>query len=134
MSSASLELQDLVLARLRADAAIAAIVGTRIHDGTAAKPYPAITLGASDWVPDEADCIDGRVETLQIDCWTEAGGKLWPARQLADLVAASLHDYAGEMTVHALAEIRVVLVRVLRDPGGIVGHGVVQVAAMIEAP
>jgi hypothetical protein len=131
--SASVELSDLVLAILKADAGVGALVGDRIYDqapGGAA--FPHLTLGPSDYAPRDADCIPGREETLQIDVWHRDGGRLWPCRRTADAVKDALHDRDGELATQALADLRVTLVRVIEDPDGITAHGVVQVTATIE--
>lgn len=135
MSSPAVEFQDAVLGLLKADAAVSALVGARIWDRMPASgTYPCITFGPSDFTPDDAECIVGRRETLQIDCWAQAQGRLWPARELADAVKAVLHEPATlpDLTTHALAEMRVVLVRVFLDADGVTGHGVVQVTGLIE--
>lgn len=131
--SVSVSFQDLVLARLKAAPAVTDIVDDRIVDGNDdGLDYPNITFGASDFTPGDADCIRGREETLQIDCWTREGGKKWPCRALVDAVKDALHDVDGELETGALVLMRVGLVRVLYDPDGITTHGVVQVTAVIE--
>lgn len=132
--SASVDLQTLVYDRLIADAAVAAIVGSRVYDNVpsdAQKPY--ISFGPSDYRPDDADCIRARTETLQVDCWTADHGKKRPCKILADAVKAALHEYEVELSGdNALVEMIVAQVRILDDPDGITTHGVVQVEATIE--
>jgi hypothetical protein len=131
--SVSVSFQDLVLAKLLASAEVAAIVGDRIVDGNDDDlAFPNITFGASDSTPDDVDCIRGREETLQIDCWTRDGGKKWPCRKLVDAVKGALHDAQGELTVGVLILMRVDLVRVFADPDGVTTHGVVQITALID--
>lgn len=131
--SVSVSFQDLVLSRLKDAAAVTAIVDDRIIDGNDDDlAYPNITFGASDFTPDDADCIRGREETLQLDCWTREGGKKWPCRALVDAVKAALHDADGVLSTGALVLMRVDLVRVFADPDGITTHGVVQVTGIIE--
>jgi hypothetical protein len=131
--SVSVSFQDLVLARLQAAPPVTAIVGDRIVDGNDDElSYPNITFGPSDFVPDDAECIFGRRETLQLDCWTREGGKKWPCRQLVDAVKAALHEAEGELTTGALVLMRVGLAQVRDDPDGITTHGVVQVTGLIE--
>ncbi|WP_411036156.1 DUF3168 domain-containing protein [Shinella sp. BYT-45] len=131
--SVSVSFQDLVLARLLASAEVTSIVGDRIVDGNDDDlAYPNITFGPSDFTPEDADCIRGREETLQLDCWTRDAGKKWPCRRLVDAVKGALHDAEGELAAGALVLMRVDLVRVFPDPDGITTHGVVQVTAVIE--
>jgi hypothetical protein len=131
--SVSVSFQDLVLACLLANEAVTDIVGDRIVDGDDENlEFPNITFGTSDFFPDDADCIRGREETLQIDCWTRDAGKKWPCRKLVDAVKNALHDAEGDLTEGALVLMRVDLARVFSDPDGITTHGVVQVTAVIE--
>jgi hypothetical protein len=131
--SASVELQDLVFARLKADSAVGAILGDRIYDmPPGGADYPHITFGPSDYAPDDPDCISGRTETLQLDIWHRDQGRLWPCRKTVDAVKDSLHQYTGALATDALVEMRVTLARTTADPDGITAHGVVQVTALIE--
>jgi hypothetical protein len=131
--SLSVSLQDLILAKLQADTLVTSIVADRIVDGpdeTIAFPY--ISFGPMDFVPDDADCIYGREETIQLDCWSRDQGRKWPCKELADAVKAALHDTDGELTAGALVQMRVTLIRVFDDPDGLTTHGVVQVTATTE--
>jgi hypothetical protein len=133
VSSPSVEFQDAVLTLLKTDAGVSAIVGARVFDHMpASADYPCITMGPSDYSEDDAECIIGRSETLQVDCWVQAKGRLWPCRDLTDAVKKALHLAAPELTTHALVEMRVTLVRVFLDGDGVTAHGVVQVTALIE--
>lgn len=133
MTSPSVEFQTLIGDLLKADVAVAAIVEARVYDGMPSDgAYPCITFGPSDYADDDSECITGRRETLQLDCWVQANGRLWPARELADAVKAALHEVEAEMIVNALVSIRIEQVRVFRDPDGITGHAVVQVTGIIE--
>jgi len=131
--SASNELQTLIYQRLMAFPAVQAAVADRIYDqpsATATLPY--ISFGPSDAVEDDADCITGRVETIQIDCWSRYQGGFKEVKTLADAVKKALHRYAGEMEVNALVEMTVETVRFFRDPDGVTSHGVVTVQAIVE--
>lgn len=138
--SAAVEFQDMVLARLKAFAAVSAIVGARVIDGPLPKGkdaqpdtlFPCVTFGASTTIDDQEECVEGRLEDLQIDCWTREGGKLWTVRELADAVRKALHDYEGSLATATLSSCRVTLVRCFRDPDGITSHGVVNVRGAIE--
>jgi len=133
MTSPSLELQTLVGDILKANADVAAIVGDHVYDAMPSSGnYPCITFGPSDYSPEDADCITARRETLQLDCWVQAQGRLGPAKQLVDAVKAALHHADAELPVNALVSLNVVLSRVFLDPDGVTGHGVVQVGARIE--
>lgn len=132
MATASEDLQTAIYDALIADAAVGAVVGTRIVDG-APDVYPAITFGPSDYVVDDMDCVDGREETLQLDCWVrDSSQRLRPAKDLADKVKSALNNAELNLATHALATLQVVSVRAMMDPDGETGHGIVTVQAVIE--
>ncbi len=131
--SISNALQALIYERLVADAGVGALVGDRIYDrpsATVTSPY--ITFGPSDYVPDDDECIDGRVETVQLDIWSEAQDGKREAKAVVDAVKVSLHDAVGDLDNGALSTMRVVLVRVFDDPDGRTTHGIVQIECLIE--
>jgi len=131
--SVSVSLQDVILAALRGNAGVAALVGDRIYDHAPEDAaFPHIDFGPSDYVPDDADCIAGRVEAQQIDVWSRDQGRGWPAKRLVDAVKAALHGHEADMATGALVSLEVTLCQVLDDPDGITKHGVVEVEALIE--
>lgn len=133
--SVSVALQDLVIALLKDSAAVTAIVNERIVDGPDEDTqFPFISFGASDTDRFDADCIPGRDETLQIDCWSREQSKLWPCKRLVNAVEAALHEAEGSLTAGALVSLNVTLSRCFIDRDGITAHGVVQVTAEIEDP
>lgn len=133
--SASNELQALIYNRLTTNAGVTAIVGTRVYDNPPSNAdFPYVSFGPSDVVEDDADCITGRIETIQIDCWSRYQGGFKEVKSLADAVKKALHRYNGALTVNALVEMTVQSVRHFRDPDGITSHGVVTVQAIVEEP
>jgi Protein of unknown function (DUF3168) len=131
--SISNALQKLVYDLLVADAGVGALVGGRIYDrpsATVAAPY--VSFGPSDYVPDDEECINGRIEALQIDAWSEAQDGKREGKAICDAIKAALHDAVGSLSVGALVTMRVVLVRVFDDADGRTTHGVVQIEAVIE--
>lgn len=133
MATASEDLQKAIRATLLADAAVAAIVGTRVADGlTADATFPLVTFGPTDWRPEDMDCVVGREETVQLDCWTRSGASLRPAKALADKVARALHKVSLSLDTHAAADLTVEAVRAFMDPDQLTGHGIVVCTALIE--
>ena len=131
MPAPSDELQTAILATLLADPAVSAIVGDRISDGRPTA-YPSLTFGPGDSVPEDMDCIDGLIETMQIDCWVRDGDRLWPVKVLADRVRKALHRVPLSLDTHALTNLRVISTRAFMDQDGETGHGIVTVEAEIE--
>lgn len=131
--STSNALQTLIFNLLVGDAGVGALVGDKIYDrpsATVTAPY--VTFGASDYVPDDHECIDGRVETIQLDVWSEAQDGKREAKAIVDAIRNCLHDATGNLTVGALVTMRVALARVFDDPDGRTTHGVIQIEAEIE--
>lgn len=133
--SPSEELQKAIYDRLVADAAVGDLVGDRIYDGPptdAAMPY--VSFGSTDWYEDgdATGCIAARVETVQIDCWSQLQGRKRGAKALVDAVAKALHRSSMTFETNALGWIRVTRTQVLDDPDGITAHGIVLVEASVE--
>lgn len=134
--STSNELQALITARLKAFPAVSVLVGDRIFDiAMEDSKFPQVTFGPSD-VVDDGDggdgCIEGEVETLQIDCWSRYQGGFKEVKALTYAVRQALNNYAGEFSTNALVELRVTGRRHFRDPDGLTSHGIVTVEATME--
>ena len=131
--SASVALQAAIYERLTADPRVSAIVADRVFDGApTGAAFPYIEFGPSDAVPADAECVPGRIETLQIDCWSRKDGRLSGARALADAVKAALHHAELDLGDHALLSLRVAQSRTFMDQDGLTAHGVVTVEGVIE--
>lgn len=133
--SVSVSLQTFIRARLLAMPAVTALVGERVFDAPKNPvDYPYVTFGPSDYVPDDIECIDGRIETQQIDIWSKALDGKAEAKRICDAIKGALHDHDAEPAVGALVSLRVTLVRVMDDPQPGIFHGIVDVRAQIEEP
>ncbi len=132
MADPVFDMQVAIVAALKADAAVAAIVGSRVEDGRPSA-YPAITIGPSDYVPLDLGCISAREFSLQIDCWVrDSSTRFNPLYALTGAVKAALHDVRLPLATHALANLLVAQVRHLRDPDGLTLHGVISLDALLE--
>lgn len=133
MTSVANELQELIYARLTADPRVQSIVGDRVYDRVPrSRSFPYISFSSSTSTPDDVECIDGITHVLQIDCWSRYDGGFREVNQMTDAVYRSLHDHDGVITTNALVQMRVTLVRAMRDPDGLTSHGVVQVECLVE--
>lgn len=136
MSSAALDLQDLILVTLKADATLMALING-VWDKVPTNSFDApkesyISFGPHDYVEDDAECIVGGEHTFQLDVWSRKVG--FPAcKQICDRAKALLHEADLTLsTSNALVEIRVPSMRILRDPDGTTSHGIITVTALIE--
>lgn len=131
--SASVELQTLIYETLVGDADVGALIGDRIYDRMPSDgDYPCVTFGPTDYIDDDSQCITGRIETVQLDCWSRDQGRMRPCKEIADAVKSALHKADLSLTTNALVEIVVAGVRVFNDADGVTAHGVVTVEAILE--
>lgn len=132
MTSPSLELQGVIVSRLKADSAVRALVADHVYDNVPKDAgYPRITLGATDETSDDADCIEGLAISFQVDCWSQAVG--FPqVRQMSDAVRRSLHDVDLTLTDNALVSLTHRQTRVFRDPDGLTSHAAMTFDAFVE--
>jgi len=131
------ELTAAIISRLKADATVASFVGSRVYDrppdGEAQSPY--ISMGPSDALTDDADCLDGLEITLQIDCYSwgpnEAFGSA-EVRKLSGAVRAALHEAEISLPTNALASLRHRITRYQRESDGATNRAIISVTAFVE--
>jgi hypothetical protein len=128
----SLELQKAVVARLKADAGVTALVGQRIYDRVPPDAvFPSVSLGPEQTAPSRADCYDGREITFQVDVWSRAVG--FPeVKRIAEAVRAALQDAPLSLTGHRLLDITFTEARTFRDPDGLTSHSAMTFQAITE--
>lgn len=141
---ASYELILAAINRLRATAAVTALVGTRIYDrvpekanGTPDVVFPYVSMGPSTSIPDDFDCLDGEEITIQFDVWTSGAGEAFGSVQCRKITGAmkrALHDVDLTLPVNALVTLQHEITRVMRDPNPAITHGVIQFTATVETP
>ncbi len=134
MTSASLELQGAIVARLKAYAPLTALVAQRIYDDvptTAVTPY--VSLGPDQVVSDDADCITGYEVTIQIDAWSTTKG-LPEVKRVSEEVRAALHGFDLPLSANGLVSIEHRQTRNLRDPDGVTNHAAIEFVAFVEQP
>jgi len=142
MTSPSHELQVAIVQRLEADVEIAALVGGRVFDDVPSEGYrkedtgaawPYISMGPSDELSDDADCIVGFEISFQIDCWSRAVG--FPeVRKMADAVRRALDDEDLTLSDNAMISFRHRVTRFMRDPDGKTSHAALSFTALVEQP
>lgn len=135
---ASYDLEVVVIAALRADEAVSAIVGARIYDRVPSSPAqisPYISMGPSDASQDDADCIEAEEITFQVDCWSWGDGEAFGSaevRQLSGAVKRCLHDAELALSENALVTLDHRITRVMRDPDGVTNHAAMTFSAFVE--
>ena len=140
MASAELELQGAINTRLRADAPLVALVGTRVYDqpptdssGNVVATYPYVTIGEAQTLRDDATCVSGRQVYLTLHAWSNAVG--FPeVRRIADAVTESLHLAPLALATNRLISIMHRQTRTFRDADGLTSHAVIEFVANTEKP
>lgn len=127
-----LELQGAIIARLRADADVAAIVGPRVYDIPPAKaPLPHISIGPSSYQSDDADCLTSGEVMIQIDAWSEARA-LSEVRRMADAIRSALRDWEPTLAVNALVTLDHWRTDYINE--GEIQHASIRYNAIVEQP
>lgn len=134
MTSPTLELQGAIVSRLKSYPAVTALVGNRVYDSVPADAeFPYISIGPSDEITEDADCIRGFDISMQIDVWSREPGHP-QARRIADAVQRALHEQDLALTDNALVYFRHRQTRFLRDPDGLTTHAAITFEAFVEQP
>lgn len=131
-ADATLPLQKAIVATLKGNAAVNAIISGRVHDSVPAssvKPY--ISIGPIDSLPDVADEYEGSEITVQLDGWS-AGPNSLQAKQLGAAIRTALHNQALSVEGHRLITLYVDSTRYLVEPDGLTQHAVVTLTARTE--
>lgn len=129
----TLELVGAVIARLKASAAVSAIVGDRVHDSPPPNyPYPHISIGPSSYQSDDADCLTSGEIMVQIDAWSDQGSTKSEVRRMADAIRAALRGWHPTLMTNALVTLDHWRTDYLRD--GEIQHASVRFTAIIEQP
>jgi hypothetical protein len=132
-SDPSLQLQKALVAVLKADAGVNAIIAGRIYDavpGGAVKPY--LSFGPFQMLPEHGTCLDGGEAFVTLDGWA-AGPDTVQVKQLGAAVAKAL-DLAPIVldAPPRLVEMTVEQTQYMRDPDGITAHAVITVHALTD--
>jgi|SRR6185369_14925886 len=133
MTDPSLELQAALVAKLKGDSGVQAVVGTRIYDEVPNNPtFPYISLGDNQVIPDKADCIDGSEIFWQIDGW--ARDPAFPrCKQIAKAVTAALDEVDLSISGYTLIWSELNTTNYLHDPDGITRHVAISFRFLIQA-
>ena len=120
-------LRQIVIARIADQVPSLTAVVDNATEGTV---YPFASMGPSNWIPADAECIVARDYSLQIDIWHNHTSK-GATEDIVDDVAAALDGFADtlRLTMHTI-RVRQAFTR--DDPDGVTKHGIVLIEAMVE--
>lgn len=135
-SDPSYALRRALVARLKTDASVAALIGARVYDlAPQNAAFPHLEIGEIQAISDSAECIDGHEVFATIHLWSRPEGATGSgeAHRLGSSVRAALHEADLDLAPDfRLVEARIQSVRTLREPDGITTHGVVTLRALID--
>lgn len=139
MADPSADVIFALMAKLRMTTAVTDLVGTSIYDpppqdDPSVKP-PYISLGPTDIRRDDVTCEGGQSIFIQFDVWSWGAGIAKSSvlvRRISDAVAEALHDQVLTLPANRLSNIEHRKTEIMRDPGGIINHGVVQFWASVQ--
>lgn len=131
MIDASLPLQAAVVAALKEDPGLAALIGERVYDRVPAKPVaPYVTIGDAQIVDDSSACLSLAEYSLQVDVWSEAVG--YPEVKEIGAIAARVLDAALPMDGFAVV-IHRVGVRYVRERDNLTSRAIIAARYSIQA-
>lgn len=119
MSDPALALQIAIVERLKADAAVAALVGPRIFDAVPQQSaYPLIGYGADQVLATEhdGDCFDGSETLAELHVFSRAAGQA-EAKRIAAAVRAALARWTPALADILVDDFRWRSTRYLRPDG-----------------
>jgi hypothetical protein len=131
-----LELQGLVVAKLKADATVGNFVADRIYDDVPPAPtFPYLSIGSAFELNDDADCLAGSEISIRIDAWARSPSAGPTVYRLAEAVKNAIHSkYDSPLPTNALALLEWRRTDFLRDPDGLTRHAAIEFVASIEQP
>lgn len=132
MASPDLELQGALVARLKADATLGALIGSRVYDQPPdGATFPYFTIGEAQFLRDDATCVSGGRIYLTMHAWSRAVG--FPeVKRIADAVVESVHLAPITLPTNHLISIMHRQTDAFRDPDGLTSHAVIKFVANVE--
>lgn len=122
-ADATLEIQKAVVARLKGDPGVAALVGTRVYDTPPQSPtWPLIEIGEDNAAPVEGTDFAGWECVLVIRSWSRKRGAV-EAREMMRAVAAALHDAPIALDTQMLVTARLAGQNTVKQPDGVTTLG-----------
>lgn len=132
-ADSALPLQKAIVAALKADPTLAAIINGRVYDSvptSATKPY--VSLGPWQVLPDQADCYDSSDVAVQIDGWSAGPGSV-ESKKIGRAVRTALDQKPLALDENQrLVMMTIEQTQYLVEPDGLTQHAVVQFTARTE--
>lgn len=124
-----LALQKALVAALKNNTDAGANV---FDDVPTSNPFPRITFGPIQVLPNMADCMDGSEAFVQIDVWSQSKFGMVEVKTIAGQVRSLLHDATLTLDDHELQQMLVDSTQYLRDPDGLTKHAAITFRALTQ--
>jgi len=135
MANPDLELQGAIVARLKARAALTAIVAQRIYDRPpTSAPFPYVEYGESQVIRDDVGCLKSNLIYVTIHAWSQYSGGFKELKETIHEVVEALDEAPLVLPSHRLISITRQDTRHFKDPDEVTTHGVVEFVARVETP
>jgi hypothetical protein len=136
----SVNLQRAIITALLNDPATVAIAGKGVYDrvprdpstGDPNVPFPMVTLGETQTLPELAECTDAADSFVTLHTWSRKVGSV-EAKNLNTAVAAALHDKPLTLASGTLQSLLLQESRIINDPDGLTTHGVLTFHSLTDA-
>lgn len=130
---ADLAIQEALVARLRADAGVAAFVGARVYDHVPEResfPYVSLrTSGVRDW---DTSTDFGKELSVELNVWSRKEGRR-EAKLILHAIEQALRPFApAVLTDHRLVNMTFEMAEVVREDGGQTYFGYARFRAVTE--
>lgn len=124
VGDSTLPVRAAIVAALRADAAVGAIMGDRIYSRAPdAVVFPYSSFGPVIGEPWEGATLSGWEQSAQIDTWSRQPGGVEALSAMA-AIGAALHRAPLAVAGHEFVLINLELQTLMNDPDGVTTHGV----------
>jgi len=118
-------IQGAFVARLKADAAVGALLGDRVYDRVpSGVVFPYLTIRIPQVIDEENSCSLNERVVIEIHAWSRSPGFV-ECRRMIGAAKAAVRSSALTVTGHNLSLQTVEQTRYLDDPDGLTAHGVV---------
>lgn len=135
MASPDLELQGVIVNRLKGRPELTALVGQRVYDRPPTNaPFPYVEYGESDVKPADLNCVTSDAIYVTIHVWSQYSGGFKELKDIIYEIVKALDRAPLTLPSHRLISLSRWDSRTMKDPDDVTTHGVVEFIARIETP
>lgn len=131
---ADLDLQRAIVTKLKADTDLQALIANPIRlfqDVPPGPTFPYVTIGPSQRLPDEAECIPGSIVFMDLNVYSRGAG-YEQAKRIGAVLMDALHDADLTLAEHWCRQIKFDNELYFVEPDNLTKHGVLTFRALVE--